>query len=404
MLSYTFLRSRNWIRATLVADALGDTIGILEHLVAFDSVSGRPTHGIVGYIQDYLAGQGVECALSFDEAGERANVFATIGPAVDGGVVLNGHTDVVPVEGQKWSTDPFSLTRKGDRLYGRGAVDMKGFLACVLGSVPGFRAASLQKPIHIAFSYDEETGGFGMPVLLESMAGQPFRPGVVIVGEPTGMQIVTGHKGGDEMRTEITGHEVHSCNPNLGVSAVSAAVRLIAKIEEIGARLATKPYPGSPYDPPYGTFNVGTIEGGAARNATAGWCNFDWEFRPMPGEESRSIIREIEDFAARELLPAMRAVNASADIRVITEVSVPALDDRNSERAARFVSEVTGLNSRGVVSFGTDAGYFSDAGHSTVVFGPGSILRAHAPDEYIEIGELVQGLEFLERVARHVSQ
>ncbi len=385
-------------------ETLEDTISILEQLVGFDSISGRPTHGIVGYISQYLADHGVEATLSFDEAGERANVFATIGPEIDGGVVLSGHTDVVPVEGQQWTTDPFALRREENRLYGRGSVDMKGFLACVLGSVPLFKAAKLTRPIHIAFSYDEETGGYGMPVLLENMAGKPFRPEIVIVGEPTEMQLITGHKGGYEMRTEVTGFEVHSSNPDKGVNAISAAMKLVAKIEEIGARLAGKPYPNSPYDPPYCTFNVGTIEGGAATNATAGWCNFSWEFRPMPGEDGAQYVAEIEAYAENELLPSMKSVNASADIKIITEVPVPALDDSNAAKAAAFVSEITGLNSQDVVSFGTDGGYFSDAGFSTVVFGPGSISRAHQPDEYIEVGELAEGLEFLEKVSRHLSR
>ena len=383
---------------------LENTIEILERLVSFDSISGKPTHGIVGYIQEFLSDQGIESTLSFDEAGERANVFATIGPQIDGGVVLSGHTDVVPVVGQKWTTDPFALTRKGDRLHGRGSVDMKGFLACVLGSVPTFKQANLQKPIHIAFSYDEETGGYGMPVLLESMAKNAFRPAVVIVGEPTEMQLITGHKGGYEMRTEITGFEVHSCNPTKGVSAISVGSKLIAKIEEIGARLAAKPYPGSPFDPPFCTFNVGIIEGGAARNATAGWCNFDWEFRPMPGEDGAQYTAELEAYAANELLPAMKAVNSNADIKIITEAPVPALDDRNAAAAAAFVSDITGLNSQGVVSFGTDAGYFSDADFSTVVFGPGSITRAHQPDEYVEVGELVDGLDFLAKMSRQMAR
>lgn len=382
---------------------LDSAIQILERLVSFDSISGRPNHDIVGYIKSYLEEQGLDVTLSYDEDGTRANVFATIGPQVDGGVVLNGHTDVVPVDGQDWTTDPFALTRKGERLYGRGAVDMKGFLACVMAMVPAFQAATLSKPIHVAFTYDEETGGFGMPVLLESMAGLGYRPDVVIVGEPTEMNIVTGHKGGDEMRTEITGFEVHSCNPLLGVSAISAAARLITKIEEIGARVAANPVPNSPYDPPFGTFNVGVIEGGAARNATAGWCNFDWEYRPMPGEDGRPLIAEIEAYARDVLLPPMKAINDKAAIEIITEVSVPGLDDRNAEKAARFVSDITGQNSQGVVSFGTDAGYFSDAGFSTVVFGPGSISRAHAPDEYIELAELSQGLEFLRKLTAKLS-
>lgn len=379
-------------------------LAILERLVGFDSVSGKPTHDIVGYIKDYLESHGLEVELSYDEAGERANVFATIGPQIDGGVILNGHTDVVAVEGQTWATDPFKLTRKGDRFYGRGSVDMKGFLACVMASVPTFQAAGLGQPIHIAFTFDEETGGFGMPVLLKHMSTKAYRPGIVIVGEPTEMNIVTGHKGGDEMRTEIIGHEVHSCDPTRGASAVSAAIRLIAKIEEIGARIAAKPIKGSPFQPPYGTFNIGTIEGGAARNATAGWCNFDWEYRPMPGEDPAPVIQEIRDYAEQVLLPPMKAIHEKTEINVITEVSVPALDDRIADRAASFVAEVTGRNSRGVVSFGTDAGYFSDADLSTVVCGPGTIMRAHAPDEYIELSELAQGMEFMEKIARKLSQ
>ena len=385
-------------------DALENAVEILERLVSFESISGRPTHGIVGYVQEYLTSQGIEATLSYDDARERANIYATIGPQVDGGVVLNGHTDVVPVEGQKWSSDPFTLTRKGDRLFGRGSVDMKGFLACVLASVPKFKTANLNRPIHIAFSYDEEIGGYGMPVLLENMAINPYQPEVVIIGEPTQMQIVTGHKGGYEMRTEITGFATHSCDPGKGVNAISTAVKLIAKMEEIGVQRAANPVPDSPYTPPYPTLNVGTIEGGAARNATAGWCYFNWEYRQMPGENGAATIAEIEAYANHELLPAMKAVNSSADIQIITEVAVPALDDRNAEQAAAFVSAVTGLNSRGVVSFGTDGGYFSDADYSTVIFGPGDIGRAHKADEYIEMDELAQGLDFLSKVATRLSQ
>ena len=382
---------------------LDNAITILERLVGCNSVSGKPTHEIVGYISEYLKGQGVDVTLSYDATRERANVFATIGPQVDGGVVLNGHTDVVPVEGQDWVTDPFVLTRQDDRLYGRGSVDMKGFLACVLASVPVFKSADLKKPIHIAFTYDEEIGGLGMPVLLKDMAGKPFKPGIVIVGEPTDMHIVTGHKGGDEMRTEIVGHEVHSCDPTKGTSAILAATKLISKIEEIGARLAAQPHPNSPYVPPYSTFNIGMIEGGIARNAIAGWCNFDWEYRPMPGEDSAAILDEIREYAQKVLLPPMQAITPKAEINVITEVHVPPLNDQNAAKAAAFVSEVTGRNSRGVVSFGTDAGYFSDDGFSTVVCGPGSISRAHAAGEYIGVDEVRQGLEFMQKIAQKLS-
>lgn len=387
-----------------MSDITKRAIEILAQLVGFESLSGRPTHGIVGYIHNYLNECGVDCSLSYDEAGERANVFATIGPEIDGGVILNGHTDVVPVDGQTWTSDPFTLTQRGSRLYGRGAVDMKGFLACVLASVPRFQSADLKRPIHIAFTYDEETGGFGVPVLLNSLTGVPFRPSIAIVGEPTDMKIITGHKGGHEMRTEITGLAVHSCDPRQGVNAISAAMKLISKIENMNEDRATNPQINSPFDPPYPTFNVGTIEGGAARNATAGWCNFNWEYRTMPGEVGADVIAEIEAFAANEILPQMKAVSEEANIRIITETAVPPLDNRHAALATELVSSVTGINDTGVVSFGTDAGYFSDAEISTVVFGPGSINRAHKADEYIEIDELNQGLDFLDKLSQKLSQ
>ncbi len=385
-----------------MSDSLDATIDILEQLVSHKSISGEPTDGIVGYIVSYLSDQGIEASLSYDDDGQRANVFATIGPDIEGGVVLSGHTDVVPVAGQNWSSDPFVLTKRENRLYGRGSVDMKGFIACVLGSVPLFKAAKLSKPIHLAFSYDEETGGFGMPVLLASMARHQIHPNIVIVGEPTQMGLITGHKGGYEMRTEITGHAVHSCDPTLGVNAISVAGQLITKIQQIGKRLAANPFPDSPYHPPFSTLNVGMIEGGTASNATAGWCTFNWELRPMPGENDDEILAEINDYAHSELLPDMRAVHPETDIRIITLARVPALDDRNATLAAEFVSRISGLNSRNVVSFGTDAGYFSNAGMSTVVFGPGDINRAHKADEYIEVDELVEGLQFLEKVSQHL--
>ena len=382
---------------------LNETISILEKLVSFPTISGTSTREINKFIEEYLSQHGLEPVLSYDEDGERSNIFVTIGPKIDGGVLFNGHTDVVPVEGQKWSTDPFNLTRIDDRLYGRGAVDMKGFLACALASLPTFLSANLRRPIHLAFSYDEETGGFGMPVLLNSMANNEFQPNVVIVGEPTEMKIITGHKGSYEMRTEISGYEVHSSNPLLGINAISVAMKLISKIEEIGFNRASNPISNSPYEPPFATFNVGIIEGGTASNATAGWCNFDWEYRPMPDEDGSKTIDEIKKFAKSELLPKMKEISEEANINIITLAPVGGLDNKNAAEASAFITQITGLNSEGVVSFGTDAGYFSDKGYSTVVFGPGSINRAHKPNEYIEVTELKQGLDFFENVSKYLS-
>jgi acetylornithine deacetylase len=387
-----------------MSKTLDNAIDILTHLVSFESVSGRPTHDVITYIQNYLADHNVASTLSYDEQQVRANLFATIGPEIDGGLVLNGHTDVVPVEGQTWRSNPFKLTRVDNKLYGRGSVDMKGFLACVLASVPVFKTTTLKKPIHIAFSYDEEIGGLGMPVLIKNMAGLEYKPDMVIVGEPTDMQLITGHKGGYEMRTEITGFATHSSNPTQGVNAISAAVSLITKIEDIAKRYAAAPYSASNFNPPYCTFNVGTIEGGTARNATAGWCHFNWEFRPMPDDDGDAIITEIKNYATTQLLPDMQALYPESDIKIITEAPVPPLSDTHADKAATFVSQITGLNSRHVVSFGTDAGYFSNEGLSTVVFGPGNISRAHKPNEFIEVEELAQGLEFLKKVADKLSK
>ena len=379
------------------------TISILERLVRFPSLPGQPTKEIIGYIQSELNQQGIDCTLSFDHTGERANLFATIGPQIKGGVLLNGHTDVVPVAGQSWSTDPFTLTRTDNKLYGRGSVDMKGFLACMIASVPVWKESTLSKPVHLAFTFDEEIGGFGMPVLLDSMKQMNVQPDAVIVGEPTECQLITGHKGGFEMRTEITGHEVHSCNPVKGVNAISIAAALINKIDEIGRRFSASPVTDSPFDPPYSTFNIGTIEGGMARNATAGRCQFNWELRQMPGVDGEKIIDEIRSYAQDELLPPMRAVDKNTDIKIITEAPVPPMDDRNADKAAELICQLTGTNSRGVVSFGSDAGYFSDAGFSTVLYGPGSINRAHKPDEYITAEEIDQGLEFMDKLAAYLT-
>jgi acetylornithine deacetylase len=387
-----------------MSEHLEHTIEILRQLVGFETISGRPTHDIVGFIETYLNSHGVECSLSFDEAGERANVFATIGPEVDDGVVFCGHTDVVPVDGQVWTSSPFELTRKDGKLFGRGSVDMKGFLACVMASVPVWQTQQLKRPVHVAFSYDEETGGHGMPVLLKDLAGKTYRPSVVIVGEPTDMKLITGHKGGFEMRTEVHGLETHSSMPSAGVNAISYAVRLIDWIDRKGRQFAAKPDPDSPFNPPYLTLNVGIIHGGAAANATAGQCAFDWEFRPLPGQDGHAVLDELRAFADKELLPEMRQTHRQAAIDIIVRADVPPLDNRNAALAAAFVRELTGQNSEDVVSFGTDAGYFSDKGFSTVVFGPGSITRAHKPDEFILESELADCLAFLSKAGERLCR
>jgi acetylornithine deacetylase len=381
----------------------GEAVQVLERLVAFESISARPNLDLVGYVREYLAARGVTAHLSYDDARARANLHATIGPAVDGGVVLNGHTDVVPVEGQVWTSDPFTLTERDGRLHGRGAVDMKGFLACMLASVPAWQARPLKRPIHVSMCYDEEIGGFGAPVLVEDMGRTAPRPSVAIVGEPTGMRIVSGHKGGFEMRTMITGFEAHASDPRKGANAIVSAARFIAMLDDLGRELAAAPRVGSPFDPAWTTISVGTIHGGAARNIIAGSCVFDWELRPVPGDDGTALIARIDDYARTVLLPEMRAASPAADIRTVTEACVPPLNHEDAREAVALLCELTGQNSADVVSFGTDAGHFCNAGISTVVFGPGSIDQAHKPDEYIERSQIDACMSFLDRLGDRLA-
>jgi acetylornithine deacetylase len=381
----------------------GEAVQVLERLVAFESISARPNLDLVGYVRDYLATRGVTAHLSYDDARARANLHATIGPAVDGGVVLNGHTDVVPVEGQVWTSDPFTLTERAGRLHGRGAVDMKGFLACMLASVPAWQARPLKRPIHVSMCYDEEIGGFGAPVLVEDIGRTAPRPSVAIVGEPTGMRIVSGHKGGFEMRTMITGFEAHASDPRKGANAIVFAARFIAMLDDLGRELAAAPQAGSPFDPAWTTISVGTIHGGAARNIIAGSCVFDWELRPVPGDDGPALIARIDDYARTVLLPEMSAVSPAADIRTVTEACVPPLNHEDAREAVALLCELTGQNSADVVSFGTDAGHFCNAGISTVVFGPGSIEQAHKPDEYIERSQIDACMSFLDRLGDRLT-
>lgn len=381
----------------------GEAVSVLERLVGFESLSARPNLDIVGYVRDYLAALGVAAHLSFDDSGHRANLHATIGPLVDGGVVLNGHTDVVPVDGQAWTSDPFRLIERDGRLYGRGAVDMKGFLACMLASVPVWQAKVLSRPIQISMCYDEEIGGLGAPILVDDMGRTAPRPRIAIIGEPTGMRIISGHKGGLEMRTVITGFEAHASDPRKGVNAIICAARFIAMLDDLRRDLASRPRAGSPFDPAWTTISVGTIHGGAARNIIAGTCAFDWEIRPVPGDDGDALIARVADYARTVLLPEMRAASPAAAIETEIEARVPALNDEDAREAVALLSELTGQNSAEVVAFGTDAGHFCNAGISTVVFGPGSIEQAHKPDEFIERSQIAACMSFLDRLGDRLT-
>lgn len=388
-----------------MSERLTRVLGVLERLVGFETLPGQSNVELINWVTTYLSDLGVAVSISADDSGRRRNLYATIGPERDGGVMLNGHTDVVPARGQAWTGDPFRLRVEDGRAYGRGAVDMKGFLALCLAAVPAFQAAALRRPVHLGFCFDEEIGGFGAAILSQDVVAKPYRPAACIVGEPTSLGVVAGHKGGYEMRAEIHGSAGHASDPRRGANAIFIAARLIARIEEIGRELAKDPDPDSPYDPPWATVSVGAIRGGEARNIIAGHCAFDWEIRPVKPEDGPRALGLLREFVDETLLPEMRAVAPKADIQLVSECEVPPLAPMGGEDPAIALAlELTGADRLDYVSFGTDAGYFQRVGIPSVVCGPGSIEQAHKADEYIELAALGQGLDFLDRLADKLSQ
>lgn len=385
---------------------IGLTADVTEHLdklVSFPTISGLPNLELIDYVVKYLQANNLDPVLSYDKTGKKANLHAIIGPIRDGGVVLNGHTDVVPVAGQQWSSDPFILREDNGRLYGRGTVDMKGFLACMLAAVPIWQAKNLSYPVHISMCFDEEIGGFGAPILVESIGINKPRPAIAIIGEPTQMQIVNAHKGGYEMRTEIIGFEAHSSDPTMGVSAIQFAAEYICHLYRVADQLAKSSILDDVFHPNHSTINVGKIEGGSARNIVAGCCSFDWELRPIPGADGDKIINDIIQFGSEILLPKMRKFRPEADISTQMQANVPPLDAGQAEPAIELVKNITGNNACYAVPFGTDAGHFAEASISTIVMGPGNIEQAHKPDEYIEVSQIERCMEFFDQLGDYLS-
>ena len=379
-------------------NAVETTVSILEKLVSFKSLSGQTNLDLISYVLDYLDGCGIQSELSHDETGLRANLFATIGPKADGGVALSGHTDVVPVDGQNWTLPAYELTRKDDRLFGRGSVDMKGFLACALAMVPSFQRAALQRPIHLALSFDEETGSIGAPILSRQIVDSGMKPAAVIVGEPTEMKVIAGHKGGYEMHTHFTGIAGHSSDPRRGVNAIHYAARFIVFLEKLSAEFAQNPPADSAFDPPQSTLNIGTIRGGAGRSIIAEDCALDWELRITPPDDGKETMKRINSFLTDVLLPEMQKNFPTADIVTTTESEYPGLAFDPGSTALSVVQQISGENTFTTVPFGTDAGCFYRDGLPTVVFGPGSIEQAHKPDEYIELSQIKACLKFLQKL------
>jgi acetylornithine deacetylase len=335
--------------------------------------------------------------------GEKANLFATIGPREAGGIGISGHSDCVPVEGQSWSSEPFALTARDGKLYGRGACDMKGFIACVLASVPLFTSRALKEPIHIVVSYDEEVGCTGIRPLIAQLGQDLPKPRAVIVGEPTNMTVIDAHKRIDAYRTIVTGREAHSSLPDLGVNAIFAAAALIGELDRIGARLAGERNDRR-FDPPYTTVSVGTVAGGTAGNIVPKHCEFQWQVRSLPDASPDVVPRALASFAENALLPKMRQVTQDAGIETETQGSVPSFVAAPGSEAVALALALTGANDAHAVSYGTEAGLFDQAGCPTVICGPGDIAQAHAPDEFVTQAQLDSCMAFLARLADRLSK
>ena len=387
----------------MTAERVEKAKALLARLVAFDSVSDLSNLPIIDFVEHYLASHGVNARKAPNASGEKAAIYARIGPRVDGGVVLSGHTDVVPVEGQAWSGDPFALREAGGRLYGRGACDMKGFDACVLAMVPAFKAAPLTRPIHIVLSYDEETTCLGSRDVIAWFGSEEPRPSAAIVGEPTMMEVADAHKSVATLRTLVTGHEAHSALPALGANAVAAAADVVSEI----GRLARE-YEKGPLDPrftpPYSTLHVGIIHGGTARNILARECSFHWEFRGLPGVATASPLAQVQSYVDAVALPRLTRFVSGPKIVTELEVDVPPLAAEPGSAAENLAMRLTRSNRTVAVSFATEAGHFQAAGLPTVVCGPGSIDQAHKPDEFVEESQLAACLAFLENLTRELSR
>jgi acetylornithine deacetylase len=398
MLAFMTQDNPNTPPANKAAPARMSPVEMLERLVAFPSISSESNLDIIGFCRDWLAAHGIESTIVPSPDGLKANLFATIGPKIEGGIVLSGHTDVVPVAGQDRSTDPFRLTRKGDRLYGRGACDMKGFNALALAAVPDMLSAPLARPIHIALSYDEEIACRGAPYMVRAMKDAIPTPAAVIVGEPTRFAVVTGHKSSIQMITRVKGHAVHSSRMDIGVSATLQAARLIAWLDEVTQENAARAMEGSGYLPPYSTLHCGMMAGGNAANTVANSAWFTTDIRAIPEDDVWALHKRYERHVREMVEPAMKAVvpDTGIEIEIISEI--PALVPETEGAAERLVRRLTGDNGTHVVSYGTEAGLFQGNGWSTVVCGPGDIDQAHQPDEYIEMAQLTQGEAFIAQI------
>lgn len=380
-------------------------VELMTQLISFPTISNRPNAPLIEWVAEYLSSHGIKPHLWPDpKQPGKVGLFAHVGPKVEGAVVLSGHTDVVPVAGQNWSSDPFTVIERDGRYYGRGTCDMKGFDALAIWALVEAHTAGVSRPLQLALSFDEEIGCTGAPPLIESMHQVLPMGSAVIVGEPSMMQAVTGHKGGVGYDTHVQGFEVHSSLMHTGVNAIMAAAPLIQWANERNAE-SMRATPGeiaAQFEPPWTTCHVGRISGGTANNITAKDCHFPMDFRVVPGEDSQAWC-DAYVARVREVEAEMQKVHPDARIDLHPIFDVPALTPEQDGEAERLVRQLTGDNARHVVSYGTEAGHFQNAGYSAVVCGPGDIAQAHQPDEYIEKSQMDAGESFMRKLVDLLS-
>jgi acetylornithine deacetylase len=379
------------------------SLDMIRQLVEMPTVSRDSNLDLIHWIRDHLKGMGVESTLVHDATGKKANLYATLGPQDKPGVMLSGHTDVVPIDGQEWDTDPFRIVEKDGLLYGRGTSDMKSFVALALAHAPKFLARPLQTPIHYAFTYDEEVGCLGAKRMIEGLLKDaPIKPKACIVGEPTEMQVIGQHKGKKSWRVDVRGFECHSSLTHLGANAVEAAAELIAFIKS----LARKKKAEGPFDPefapPYTSLHTGTVHGGTALNIVPKDCSFLWEIRYLPQDDVDALYQEVVTYAREKLEPELKAVHAGCGCSFTQISGFPGLATPDSAGVVELAKTLTGANRISKVSFGTEAGLFSETGIPTIVCGPGSIEQAHKPNEFIALEQIALCEAFMDRLADRV--
>jgi acetylornithine deacetylase len=374
------------------------TAQLLEHLVEFDTTSRNSNLKLIGFIRDYLDRLDVPYRISTDAAGQKANLHAIIGPRQPGGLALSGHVDTVPVDGQAWSSDPFTLRRQDGKLYGRGACDMKGFVASCLAAVPDFQARPLLRPLHLFISFDEEVGCGGVKRLIQDLGESGLRPDLCVVGEPSSMKPILSHKGKINVTVTVRGLPGHSSEPAKGVNAVQAAGEAIAWVARESRRLAAEGPFEDGFDPPHTTVHVGTVQGGTILNIIPERAVFTMEWRPIPGDSPHLHLERMRAYVAETIEPAMKAVHPDCGFSFELGLEMPGMALPPDHALATVVKQVAGSNHAGKVAYGTEGGFFENAGIPTIICGPGDIAQAHQPDEWIALSQLDACDSFIRRL------